>query len=156
MTVLARRIVATPARSASEAWAVIVDLLAPAANSPARKELQAIVGIATSLISDEAFRNAPAVVYGSGPRVRIYCLYGEDAVTSDSAGETKLTVVATEGDWKMSLPCPEVDLTWVQDALKNRSSHVTARDMNSALADDAAGEDTSKAVVVDREAFFRP
>ena len=74
MTVIARRIKATPARSASSAWSVIVSLLAPKADSAARVELENIAGIAGSLISDEAFRSSPAVVYGSGPRIRLYCL----------------------------------------------------------------------------------
>jgi hypothetical protein len=46
MTVIARRIIATPVRSASEAWAAIVNILAPQSGSKARQELLAIEGIA--------------------------------------------------------------------------------------------------------------
>lgn len=156
MTVVARRIVATPARPASEAWAVIVDLLAPDESSDARKELQSIAGIASNLIADEAFAFAAAVVYGSGPRVRLYCLYGNAAISGDGASETALAFNPTEGEWQMSLPCQTEDIEWVREALKKKSSRIKARDTN----DDVDGEgdsDERKASAgfeIDREVFF--
>lgn len=157
-TVVARRIIATPARPASEAWSVMVNLLAPDTKSEAHKELQSVAGIAASLISDEAFKDAAAVVRGKGPRVRLYCLYDEDAISGENASEASLASVPTEEDWKLSLPCPADDLTWVQSALKQKSSRITARDMTEQVQDDEnqnAGEDASKAFAVNREAFFR-
>lgn len=157
MTVVARRITATPARSAAEAWSVIIKLLAPQPDSAARKELLAIAGVASSLIADEAMKAAPVVVYGSGPRVRIYCLYGEDAITGDTANESALAFDATEGDWAMSLPCPADDLAWVQEALKKQSSRVTARDMATNVEEDKADSAAAtKALQVDEEEFLRP
>ena len=156
MTVFARRIVAAPVRTASDTWAAIVDLLAPEPNSQARSELLGIAGVASSLIADEAMK-APIVVYGSGPRVRIYCLYGEDAMTGEEAREESLAFKATEGSWQMSLPCPADDLGWIQEALKKRSSHTSARDMTLAVDEEKSENDEiSSTVVVDTEAFFRP
>jgi hypothetical protein len=156
MTVVARRIIATPVRSASQAWATIVGILAPQSASEARKELLAIEGIACSLITDETLKEAPAVVYGSGPRVRIYCLYDDDACSGEDANEAPLTFDATSGDWQMSLPCHADDLNWVQNALKKRSTHVTARDMTAQLeAEEAVTDSAAKIVTVDREAFLR-
>jgi hypothetical protein len=156
MTVVARRIIATPVRSASEAWTTIVNILAPQSDSEARKELFAIEGIACSLITDETLKDAAAVVYGSGPRVRIYCLYDDDACPGEEANEAPLSFDATSGDWQISLPCPADDLSWVQEALKKRSTHVTARDMTVQVeVEEAMTDSAAKNVAVDREAFFR-
>jgi len=156
MTVVARRIIATPVRSASETWAVIVGLLAPQPGSKAHQELLAVGGVACSLITDETFKDAPAVVYGSGPRVRIYCLYDDEACTDENASETPLTFDATAGEWQMSLPCHADDLDWVQKALKKRSTHVTARDMTAAVeAEQSITDNATNNVVVNREAFLR-
>jgi hypothetical protein len=155
MTVAARRIVATPARPASEAWQVIVDLLAPQ-KELARKELQSVVGIASMLIADEALKDSPAVVFGAGPRVRLYCLYGEDAVTRDRANESALPFVATEGDWRMSLPCAQEDLSWVQAALRKDSTRITARDLAESVDEaDNSDQPQPSGELVDQEAFFR-
>ena len=156
MTVVPRRIITTPVRSASEAWAVIVGLLAPQSGSEAHQELLAVGGIACSLITDETFKDAPAVVYSSGPRVRIYCLYDEEACSGEDASEAALTFDATAGDWQMSLPCHADDLDWVQEALKKQSPRVTARDMTAAVESaQPVTETTAKNAVVNREAFFR-
>jgi hypothetical protein len=155
MTVIARRIKATPARTALEAWGVIAELLAPEAESQARKELLEIAGVASSLIADEAM-TSPIVVYGSGPRVRIYCLYDEDAILGEDAKETPLAFNATTGEWHMSLPCPEDDLQWVQEALKKKSSRITARDMTTDVEEEEADATEGRSqITVNREAFFR-
>ena len=119
MTVVSRRVVATPARSASGAWDVIVKLVT-ASGSPARQELQGIEGIASCVIAEESLKADPFVIFGSGPRLRIYCLYNEDAIAGEDANETALTFTPTEGDWQMSLPCPADDLAWVEKALRER------------------------------------
>lgn len=157
MTTIARRIISDPARLATATWTIIVDLLAPAEDNTARAELLSVTGIASSLISSEAMKDAPIVVYGSGPRVRIYCLYGEDAITGENANETKLvsSPVTREGDWAMSLPCPKSELEWVQKALKNKSTRITARDLNTSVEDETRESTNAKSVTIDREAFFR-
>lgn len=154
MTVVARRIIATPARSASEAWNVIVNLLAPDNSTDAWKELQNIAGLASNLIADEAFADAAGVVHGSGPRVRIYCVYGEDAISGENASETALTFIPTNGDWRMSLPCPPEDLDWVTAALKEKSTRVTARNVSDDIEEPERQEKARSVFQVDRGAFF--
>jgi hypothetical protein len=158
-SVVARRIIATPARHASEAWAKMVGLLAPDQKSSARKELESVAGIASSLISEEAFKDAAVVVRGKGPRVRLYCLYNDDAISGEDANEATLATVPTEEEWKMLLPCPADDLEWVQAALKNKSTHITARDLSEPVTDedeDNQRENSSaKAVTINRKEFFR-
>lgn len=156
MTVIARRIISLPERTATQAWEVISRLLAPDSGSPPARELASVAGIACSLITREAM-TSPIVLYGSGPRVRIYCLYNEAAVEGDEASESTLPFGATAGDWKLSLPSPGEDLSWVQDALATKSEHITARDMDSHLEDDDANSESADAsdTKVDLEAFFK-
>lgn len=156
MSVVARRIKTIPARTAAEAWLVIVDLLAPN-QSDARTELLGIDGIAACLVASEAMKDAPIVVRGTGPCVRVYCLYGEDAIVGDDTNEAQLATCPTDGDWSMSLPVPIEDLEWVREALAKRSNRVTARDMTDTFvaSDIATEEQAQPAAAIDKEAFFR-
>lgn len=155
MTVIARRIISVPERTATKTWEVISRLLAPDPASPGARELASIAGISSSLITREAM-TAPIVLYGSGPRVRIYCLYNEAAVEGDEARESSLPFDATAGDWALSLPCPEEDLSWVQSALAAKTKRISARDMDSSVDDDANSEKAEVSrVEMDLEAFFK-
>jgi hypothetical protein len=100
---------------------------------------------------------AAIVLYGTGPRVRVYCLYNDDAIDGDDADEMALSFDPTAGDWQMSLPCPSEDLSWVQDALKAKSRRITARDMDTAFDNEEREASKNNAVetVVDLEAFFK-
>ena len=155
MTIVSRRVAATPARSASEAWSVIVNLVAPS-DDAARKELQRIEGVASCIIAEEAMKSDACVVHGSGPRLRVYCLYNEDAITGEDTNEAPLMFCPTEGDWRMSLPCPSDDLDWVRQSLKERSTHVVAREVGTAVDEEEPDESTTaKGAVINREAFLR-
>lgn len=157
MTVVSRRICATPARSASAAWNVIVELVTKP-GSDARRELLNIEGVASCLIADESLKTDPCVTFGSGPRLRVYCLHDDEAILGEKASESALTFTPTEGDWRMSLPCAADDLAWVQKSLGERSTRVTAREAGTAVEDEptSAGADAAAATaVIDREAFLR-
>ena len=155
MTTIVRRIKAIPSRSASEAWKIIVNLISHQTDSEARRDLLEITGIASSLITDEAMKDVPIVAYGVGPRIRIYCLYGEDAITGEKASEASLPFSPTDGDWEMSLPCPAEDLDWVQRALRKHSGRITARDMASGIDVDLSESKKAQEAIIDKEAFFR-
>lgn len=161
MTVIARTLVSIPQRSASETWDVIVDLIAPDPKSAARRDLDAVAGTACSCIADEALANDSLVVFGFGPRLRVRALYGDDAIEGDSANESPLSFVPTDGDWRMSIPCLPDDLDWVQRSLKEASSRVFARPLGETVeGDDGNAKSTentnaSAPFVVDRAAFFR-
>jgi hypothetical protein len=156
MTVVARKFTSIPERTASATWSAIIQLLAPDSQSEAALELASVAGIASSLISREAM-TASVVVCGSGPRVRIYCLYNEDAIEGDDANEAALSFNPTSGDWAMSLPCPADDLSWVQGALKAKSNRITARDMDTAFdsEEETSSQKSGVETVVDLEAFFK-
>lgn len=160
MSVVARSFVSVPDRSAVDTWALIVELIAPNHHSPARKELATAAGVACSCISDEALADDPIVVYGVGPRLRIYALYGDDAIDGERANESALSWVPTDGDWRMSIPCLEDDLSWVQAKLAKSTSLITARALGATVAGDDEKDrsvrtlsDTGQSL--DLEAFFR-
>jgi len=157
MTVIARRVAAIPVRLATATWQTIVDLVA-ADNAAAKAELLSIEGIAASLITAEALRDSPAIFTGNGPRVRIYCVYGEKAIEEVDIDEKRLADSPATGDtWAVSLPCPLDDLVWVQAALKRSSARITARDASLTTLPDADTTERAAAVpAIDVEAFLRP
>ncbi|MBK9214649.1 MAG: hypothetical protein IPM59_03480 [Chloracidobacterium sp.] len=152
-TVVARRVAAGPAHSATEAWSKITEILSKPGTA-GRTELDAVGGVAASLISDECFQDSPAVVSGSGPQVRVYCIYGEDSVSGDGVNEGVLTFEAATGDWSMSLPCHPDDLEWVTNELKKKSKRITARDQTKDGESNTARAAGACAVEIDMEAFL--
>ena len=96
------------------------------------------------------------MIAGNGPRLRIYCLYGSDAVDGDDRDENALSWVPTEGDWTMHVPCDGDDLEWVKTALKKSSSRIVAYDLQEnspSTAQNAAG--TSEQLSINAEVFKR-
>lgn len=136
MTVMARRIVSTPVRTAVDTWAKIVEILAPDPESPARKELAKVAGAACVSIASEAPKDAPIVIWGGGPRVRVYCVFDEDAITKDGVNEDALPSPPTEGDWRMSIPFLADDVAWSSNSLASVSSRVSARSLDDEVADE--------------------
>jgi hypothetical protein len=135
-TVLARRVASTPVRTAVETWARIVEIIAPDPQSPAREELAKVAGTACASIASEATKDAPIVIWGGGPRVRVYCVFDEDAITQDGINEDALPKSPTEGDWRMSIPFLAEDVAWSGASLAAASSRVSARSVDDDVADE--------------------
>jgi hypothetical protein len=154
-TVIARRVVSTPTRAASQTWAKIVELIAPDPNSPARTELALAAGVACSSISSEATKDAAVVVWGGGPRVRFYCLFDEDAITQDGVSESPLPKSPTEGDWKMSIPCLPEDVAWSKAKLAGVTSRITARSMNEDVADEEPKAAAASSMSINLSEFMK-
>ncbi|GLQ99053.1 hypothetical protein [Dyella mobilis] len=152
-TVVSRTIRSTPERTASDTWQLIVALLTQGREGTARQELDAVIGIASSLIADQAPRQAPIVVTCDGPRTRIYCLYGEEARDGDDAKEDSLGFDPLNGEWSVSLPCPKDNLAWVQAALERHSSRITARDQAAGFVTEAAAETSATSLTLDIAGF---
>ncbi len=141
-SVVRRTIRSTPYRDAQATWAVIVGILSASGSAEARAEMNSVSGIVASTIVDQASKNAPIVATCDGPRTRFYCLFDDDALESDSFNESAVSHDGTKGDWKISIPCLKDDLSWVQAALKEKTSRITAHDQ----ADDAPVEKAEKAL----------
>lgn len=162
MTTVARTFLSVPQRSASATWDAIVELIAPDAKSPARREFAAVAGVACSCIADEALADDALVIHGAGSRLRVYALYGDDAIEGDGANESPLSFVPTDGNWRMSIPCLPEDLAWVQRSLTASSTRVTARAVGEPMAEgaeedrqEASRRDNATPLAVDVNAFFR-
>lgn len=126
-TVITRNVASTPQRAPGATWEVIVQILAPDSRSSARAELEKVAGVAAAAISSEAPKDDAFIVFGNGPQVRIYCAFGDDAITGDGINEDDMAEPPANGDWRMSIPCLEDDLVWIQNKLKSLSNRVTAR-----------------------------
>jgi hypothetical protein len=155
--VVARRIASTPTRTAAETWERIVEILAPDPDSSARMELAKATGVACASISSEATKDAAIVVWGGGPRVRVYCVFDEDAITGDGVNEGVLATSPTEGDWKMSIPCPPEDLTWSNGKLTSVSTRISARSLEDDVEDDGSESASSaRSLSINIEEFLKP
>lgn len=154
-TVIKRQIRATPHRTASESWRFITGLIAPDKDMPARAELSRVAGIFEQIIASEAPKSSPIVVFGSGPRLRLYCLYDEDAIIGDEVNENSLTFNPTVGDWKISVPALADDLKWVRGELKAFFPRFSVREVGDLVDEDEQATKESASVEVDVKAFLR-
>ncbi len=154
-TVASRTFRSTPGRDAAQTWIAIVDLLTQGKSGDARTELLAVVGTAASVIVDQAPKDAAITVTCDGPRTRIYCLYDEDAIEGSDANEDPLGFEPLKGDWRISLPCLADDLVWVQSALKQHSTRITARDLDATVPGANESATTkSQTLVFDSKGFL--
>lgn len=154
-TVVRRTTISTPQRDALATWRVIVDLLTRGKQGADRTTLLSVEGIAASIIADQAPRSAAIVVTCDGPRTRIYCLYDDDAIDGADANEDALGYDPLKGDWQVSLPCAADDLSWVQTALKGKTSRIVARDLVEALKpENSAGAEAAQALTLDPKGFL--
>lgn len=156
-TVVARRVASTPSRTAAQTWEMIVTILAPDPKSDARKELAKAAGVACASISSEATKEAAIVVWGGGPRVRVYCVFDDDAITGDGVNEDALSKSPTEGDWKMSIPCLPEDVKWSNDKLASTSTRISARSLEDDIEDDEhVSASSARSMSINTGEFLKP
>ena len=125
MTTTARRVRATPVRTPTDAWALIVDLLA-AADEGMRQHLIQAGNAAAMVISEEHTKEHAMIVSGCGPQVRIYTLHGAHAIEGTGANEQRLVISPSDG-WQLALPAPGTDFDLVASAVDG-NPHVTVYD----------------------------
>lgn len=157
MSTVRRTIRSIPYRDSVATWRFIVALLTQGKNAGAAAELEAVAGVAASVIGDCAMRLAPIVVTCDGPRTRLYCTYDEDALDEAEASEDALGFDPLKGDWAVSLPCQTEDLEWVQRALAGGSKRITARDAADGfeVADSAPAATTGNALTLNLEGLLK-
>jgi hypothetical protein len=132
-TVISRTVRSVPFRSASDTWQLMIDILTAAGGSVHRAELVSVSGIASALIAEKTAQDAPIILMGGGPRVRLYTLFDDAALEGESGNETPLSFDPFKGDWKLSFSCPDEDLDWVRAALVDKSKRVTARTASESI-----------------------
>jgi len=142
---ISRRIAAIPARTSTETWQAIVDLLAEA-GSEAHQELIAVTSIAAILISEEYTRDTPIVVKPiSGARIRVRTVHGMDAIEAINDETPLYTGGLSEPGWSVSLPCGADDLDEMTAALSGVDA-ITVRDTSEGLSASSASGTNSGAI----------
>ena len=134
MTVVVRRMAASPARISSEAWSVMTGLVCRG-DKTATAEFEKVKNIAACLINDEVFANSPMSLKNDGPRLRVYCVYGDDAITGE-VKESPLNWNPTKGDWLAYLPCLSDDVKVMKKMLLGKSSHFEIYDVEKGVPDE--------------------
>ena len=129
-----RDVASIPARSAHETWRAIVELVT-ADGSVDLHQLKAAASIMESLIADEQPADVPIVLKGNGPRVLIYCLYGENALEVGLSIDSLITN-PTAGDWRMTAPCEADDVAWMNNSLEQRAPRITVHSADEAPLDE--------------------
>lgn len=119
MSVVSRRFTASPVRTAAQTWDMIVNTIASGSEA-AKQELKSITGIIASLISDETPSKDAITIIGTGSRLRVYCLFGDDAI-EEEANEALLLWNLFESDWEIYFPVNEADLSWVTKSLSDKN-----------------------------------
>lgn len=154
-SVHSRTLRSSPYRDATATWTAIVELLTQNSNPEAKKTLNAIEGIASSLIAEQGPESSPIVAISDGPRTRIYCTYNSDATDGTGMNEEPLGYAPLQGNWSVSLPCPKEDISWVSASLKKITSKVVAHDISQGIAVEKSENRNGQSVEVDWEAFLK-
>lgn len=141
-----RNIASIPVRTAAQTWQAIVDLIT-AKDTVDRAQLDAAASVMQSLIADEHPAKTPIVVKGAGPRVVIYLLYNEDAMEAGAAIDA-LSSNPSAGDWRITAPCEDDDVEWMNKSLATRAPRISVHAADDAPADDDEG-DSAKALDID-------
>lgn len=142
-----RDIASIPKRSAQETWKTIVDLITGTGTID-KKTLENAASVMESLIADEHPGRKPIILKGVGNRLVIYLLYGEDAMEADLAVD-KLGWNPTAGDWSMTAPCDADDVTWMNNALKDRAPRIKVHDVDAAPDEEEEGAAGQQALKID-------
>lgn len=101
MTTLARRFASVPARTSSDTWRAIADRISTPAQ---RDDLLEATSAAAVLIADEVPATTPIVLTGAGPRIHIYTVHGDDAISGHNVNEAAISSLSFSDDWMLYLP----------------------------------------------------
>ena len=156
MSIVARRFAATPERLPSATWNAITALVCGAEQKP-KAEFQKVAGLASSVIADRSMENHPLVIVNDGPRLRVYCLYGDKAISEDDRSEAPLSWNPTAGKWHGYLPCGPEDFDEYATLVKGQSSSFTVYNIEEGFERDEGeaekGAAATGGITVDWEAF---
>jgi len=139
MTVSVRKFSASPVRNATEVWNFIVDTIS--SSDVIKTELRKVAGVAASIIADGIPSIFPITIIGSGPRLRLYCLYDEDALGDDKK-EDPLNWKLFDQQWQVFFPVEKADQEWTDKILKGKGNnfftYVIGEEINTADEQEAS------------------
>jgi len=139
MSTVARHFTASPARLSSATWQAISGLICKT-DRDAAAEFAKVGGLASSLINEKFFADNPLVLKNKGPRLRVYCIYGEDAITGDDVNESDLTWSPTSDEWHAFLPCSADEYDEMTASLKGKSVKFSIYNIEKGIPDDTEQE----------------
>jgi hypothetical protein len=143
-TIVARRYLASPVRLSSAVWREITLLIAQA-DSSAQAEFDKVKGVASNLINEQALENYPLVVKNKGPRLRVYCLYGENAMDGGDQNEDSLSWNPTANAWHAFLPCLPSEVEEMKRIIAGKSKKFTVYDIEQGMPDAEEEDDSVEA-----------
>lgn len=142
-----RDIASVPVRSAKETWRAIIELVT-GSDSIDTHQLEAAASVMESLIADELPASVPIVFKGSGPRVLVYCLYNEAAMEA-GLDIDELTTNPTTGNWRVTAPCEDDDVDWMNRTLEARAPRVVVHAADEAPSEAGGDEADVKGLEID-------
>jgi hypothetical protein len=154
MTVHARRVASVPRRTSVDTWTTIVELVTTTGTA-ARAELLGITGLGAAAIAEEFTSDAPIIVSGTGPQVRVYTTHGDAAVEADVSDERTLSHDPTDGDWTLSMPCADEDLDDF-GALAAGATHVVLRPLSEDVSSERTEAQASARPIINLAALEQP
>lgn len=132
MSVTSRKFAACPERTSTQTWEKITDVLCK--DSPSAKiEFNSVIGGVSSVICDEIPKDSPIIIRGSGPLIRIYCLYGEDAILGLETSEEEVTWNPFIEDWKVYVPCDKDEMDLMKKVIENKSDNFEIYDKSKKI-----------------------
>lgn len=154
MSTVRRTIISNPERTSIETWTKITGIVC-GEDKNAKKEFNSVSNVICSLLPEELMKANPMIVKGAGSQLRVYCLYGEDAMTGEDANEDDLSWEITAKSWTAYLPCSQTELAWYEKALSNASDNFKVYDFEKGIETEEATtkQNNSSTFKIDKEAF---
>lgn len=154
MSTVKRIIISNPERTTVVTWSKITEIIC-SQNSKAKEEFDKVSNITASLLSEEFMKDYPMIMKGAGSQLRVYCLYGEDAMSGEDASEDTLSWDITSKDWKVFLPCSEEQLKWYEKNLLSLSEKFKVYDLKDGVEKDEyySNDNSNTEFTIDKEAF---
>lgn len=154
MSVVKRTVVSNPERTSVETWSKITEIVC-GQDSEAKKEFEKVSNVTASLLPEEFLKDNPLVVKGSGAQLRIYCLYGEDAISGEDSNEDSLTWDITSKPWMAYLPCSKEEMSWYENTLSDITGKFKVYDLEKGIDKSEYQSNNIKETefVIDEEAF---
>ena len=133
MSIIIRKIASSPKNNASKTWDIITEIVCHKSLDH-RKEFLKVKGGVCSVISEKTPKDRPIIIRGNGPLLRIYCLYGDDAVDSEEVSEDVLNWNPLSKNWIVYVPCPKSEIDGLQSFFKNQCENFLVYDSEDSIS----------------------
>ena len=132
MSIFSRRVAARPERTASEAWGVAAEVLF-GSDADAREACERLSGIVAMTIAEQVPESHAITLIGTGPRIRLYFEYGDEAISGDDVDERPVDLDTEDRDWTLWLPCGTDDYEWMHSQTEKESAPIMAYDIEEGI-----------------------